>query len=59
MLTIFCSNDVSIMSLTPIILYCTTATATDPLPFLVAEFTAANIWSMLLYFGNREWGPPD
>jgi Na+/H+ antiporter NhaD/arsenite permease-like protein len=36
----------------PIIYYFSVATSADPIPFLSAEFTAANIWSMLLFVGN-------
>lgn len=38
--------------LQPIIYYFALATGADPIPFLTAEFTAANIWSMLLFVGN-------
>lgn len=50
--TTFTSNDVSIMTLTPIIYYFASATSADPIPFLTAEFTSANIWSMALFIGN-------
>jgi Na+/H+ antiporter NhaD/arsenite permease-like protein len=36
----------------PIIHYFSLATGADPIPFLTAEFTAANIWSMLLFVGG-------
>jgi hypothetical protein len=39
--------------LQPIIYYFALATDADPIPFLTAMFTAANIWSMLLFVG--EW----
>eukprot|EP00775_Hariotina_reticulata_P007983 gene7983-8181_t len=51
-MTVFTSNDVCIMTLTPIIYYFAVATSADPIPFLSAQFTAANIWSMLLFVGN-------
>ena len=50
--TVVTSNDIVIMTLTPIVLYFSAATGTDPIPFLTAEFTAANIWSMALFIGN-------
>lgn len=41
-----------IANVQPIIYYFAVATSVDPIPFLTAEFTAANIWSMLLFVGN-------
>lgn len=62
-LTIVTSNDIVILTVTPIV--CAIATLTkvkkkiqpanlqlNPLPFLVTEFFLANIWSMLLVIGN-------
>jgi Na+/H+ antiporter NhaD/arsenite permease-like protein len=40
------------LALQPIIYYFALATGADPIPFLTAEFTAANIWSMLLFVGE-------
>lgn len=37
----------------PIIYYFSAATSTDAVPFLTAMFTAANIWSMLLFVGEQ------
>ncbi|KAL6756406.1 arsenical pump membrane protein-domain-containing protein [Haematococcus lacustris] len=51
-MTALTGNDVSIMTLTPIIIYFSSATGCDPMPYLVAEFMAANVWSMLLFVGN-------
>ncbi|WIA38186.1 hypothetical protein OEZ86_001535 [Tetradesmus obliquus] len=51
-ITVFTSNDIAIMTLTPIIYYFSAATGTDAVPYLTAMFTAANIWSMLLFVGN-------
>jgi Na+/H+ antiporter NhaD/arsenite permease-like protein len=51
-LTIFTSNDIVILTLTPIIIYFTKYTKTNPIPFLIAQFFAANIWSIMLYIGN-------
>jgi hypothetical protein len=39
--------------LQPIIYYFALATDADPIPFLTAMFTAANIWSMLLFVGEQ------
>jgi arsenical pump membrane protein len=50
--TCFTSNDIVVMTLTPIICYFSAAAKADPIPFLVAEFTAANLWSMALFIGN-------
>lgn len=52
LMTIFTSNDIVILTLTPIICYFTKVTNTDPIPFLFSEFLAANLWSMILYVGN-------
>lgn len=51
-LTIFTSNDIVILTFTPFICYFTKNTKINPLPFLVAEFAAANTWSMMLIIGN-------
>lgn len=51
-LTIFTSNDIVILTFTPFIYYFTRDTKLDPVPFLIAEFFAANTWSMMLYIGN-------
>lgn len=51
-LTAFTSNDIVILTLTPIIIYFCTYTKTNPIPFLIGQFFAANIWSMALYVGN-------
>ena len=51
-LTIFTSNDIVILTFTPFIYYFARDTKIDPIPFLVAEFFAANTWSMMLYIGN-------
>ena len=51
LMTAFASNDVCIMTLTPIICYFSRATGVDPLPYLVAEFVASNLWGMLLIIG--------
>lgn len=51
-LTVFTSNDIMILSLTPFICFFCKNTDVDPVPYLVAEFTAANTWSMMLIIGN-------
>ena len=51
-LTIFTSNDIIILTFTPFIYYFSKYAGLDPIPFLIAEFFAANTWSMMLYIGN-------
>jgi arsenical pump membrane protein len=51
-LTIFTSNDIIILTFTPFIYYFTKNAGIDPLPYLIAEFFAANTWSIMLYIGN-------
>ena len=51
-LTLFTSNDIVILTLTPIIYYFSKNAKVDPTPYLIAEFFAANIWSVALYIGN-------
>lgn len=51
-LTVFTSNDVIILSFTPFICYFAKNARISPLPFLTAEFVAANTWSMALIIGN-------
>jgi len=51
-LTTFTSNDIVILTLTPIIIYFCKYTKINPLPFLIGQFFAANIWSIALYIGN-------
>jgi arsenical pump membrane protein len=52
LLTIVTSNDIIILTFTPFIYYFTKATGAKPLPYLLAEFFAANTWSMALFVGN-------
>jgi len=52
LLTIFTSNDIIILTLTPFIYYFTKHAKLDPKPYLIAEFFAANTWSILLIIGN-------
>lgn len=51
-LTVFTSNDVIILSFTPFICYFAKNAKVNPLPYLAAEFVAANTWSMALVIGN-------
>lgn len=51
-LTVFTSNDVIILSFTPFICYFAKNAKIDPVPYLAAEFVAANTWSMALIIGN-------
>ncbi len=51
-LTVFTSNDVIILSFTPFICYFAKHAKISPMPYLAAEFVAANTWSMALIIGN-------
>ncbi|MBN2153891.1 MAG: hypothetical protein JW839_20710 [Candidatus Lokiarchaeota archaeon] len=51
-LTVFTSNDIVILTITPIILYFCKYTKMNPFPYLIGQFFAANIWSVALYVGN-------
>jgi Na+/H+ antiporter NhaD/arsenite permease-like protein len=52
-LTVFPSNDIVIMTFTPIICSVTVKTENiDPIPFMISQFFLANIWSMTLMIGN-------
>src|SRR5690554_142359 len=51
-LTIFTSNDIIILTLTPIIIYFSKRTNLYPIPLLVSQFVAANTWSLMLIVGN-------
>ena len=51
-LTVFTSNDIIILSFTPFICYFAKNAKISPLPYLAAEFVAANTWSMALIIGN-------
>lgn len=52
LLTIFTSNDIVILTFTPFICYFSKNAKINPIPYLVAEFAAANTWSMMLVIGN-------
>ena len=51
-LTVFTSNDIIILTFTPFICYFAKSAKIDPVPYLFAEFIAANTWSMALIIGN-------
>ncbi len=51
-LTVFTSNDIIILSFTPFLCYFAKNAEIDPVPYLAAEFVAANTWSMALLIGN-------
>ena len=51
-LTVFTSNDVIILSFTPFICYFCKNAKISPMPYLTAEFIAANTLSMALIIGN-------
>ena len=51
-LTVFTSNDIVILTFTPFICFFCKRTKVCPLPYLIAEFTAANTWSMMFVIGN-------
>ena len=51
-LTIFTSNDVVILTFTPFICFFCKHAKIKALPYLIAEFTAANTWSMMFIIGN-------
>lgn len=51
-LTVFTSNDIIILTFTPFICFFSKKAKISPMPYLVAEFVAANTWSMALIIGN-------
>ena len=51
------SNDVVILTLTPVIYHFSRATGIDPAPLLFLEFFTANVWSMALLIGERMLNP--
>ena len=52
LLTVFTSNDVVILTLTPFICFFSKRSKINPIPYLVAEFVAANTWSLMFIIGN-------
>ena len=51
-LTMFTSNDIIILTLTPFIIFFCKSAKISPIPYLVSEFAAANTWSMMFVIGN-------
>lgn len=51
-LTVFTSNDIVILTFTPFICCFCKNEKINPIPYLVAEFVAANTWSLILIIGN-------
>lgn len=51
-LTVFTSNDIVILTLTPFICFFCKNSKINPLPYLISEFVAANTWSLMLIIGN-------
>ena len=51
-LTVFTSNDIIILTFTPFIIYFCRNADISPKPYLIAEFAAANTFSMILIIGN-------
>lgn len=51
-LTVVTSNDIVILTFTPFICYFAKHAKINPIPYLIAEFAAANTWSMMLIIGN-------
>lgn len=51
-LTIFTSNDIIILTFTPIICLFSKKMKINPIPYLIMEFVTANTYSMLLPIGN-------
>ena len=52
LLTVFTSNDVVILTVTPFVIAFCRRAGCNPLPHLLLEFVTANTWSMLLVIGN-------
>jgi arsenical pump membrane protein len=52
LLTLVTDNDIVILTMTPIIFYYSQRAKVNPVPYLIAQFFAANILSMTLYIGN-------
>ncbi|AEH50586.1 ArsB/NhaD family transporter [Pseudothermotoga thermarum] len=51
-MTIFTSNDIVTLTLTPIVAYIARYSGINPIPFLISIFFASNTWSMIFYIGN-------
>lgn len=51
-LTIFTSNDIIILTFTPLIIYFSRNAKINPFPYLFGILTASNTWSIMLLIGN-------
>ncbi|MGB9614445.1 MAG: SLC13 family permease [Fervidobacterium sp.] len=51
-MTVFTSNDIVTLTLTPIVVYISQYAGIDPLPYLITIFFTSNTWSMFFYIGN-------
>ncbi|WP_041077230.1 ArsB/NhaD family transporter [Thermotoga caldifontis] len=51
-MTMFTSNDIVTLTLTPIIVYMSQYSGMDPIPLLISVFFTSNTWSMFFYIGN-------
>lgn len=51
-LTMFTSNDIVILTFTSFIIFFCKDSKINPIPYLIAEFVAANTWSMMFIIGN-------
>ncbi len=51
-LTIFTSNDILILTLTPFICHFAKHAKINPIPYVITEFVMANVWSMFFFIGN-------
>lgn len=52
LLTIFTSNDILILTFTPFLCHFAKHARIDVIPYVVAEFVMANVWSMFFVIGN-------
>lgn len=52
LLTVATSNDIVVLTLTPIVCHVARLLRIDPVPYLISQFFAANVWSAMLYIGN-------
>ena len=50
--TMVTANDIVILTLTPFIIYFARHAKIHPLPYLMAQFVSANVWSMMFVIGN-------
>ena len=51
-LTVFTSNDIITLTMTPLICYMARYARINPIPYLIAVFFTSNTWSMIFYIGN-------